>query len=118
MNDPRYIFSWQIHPEPEIKVGDRVKVIASQELLSIIGIVYTNVLGIYTYVTEIDDQAIWRESLGYKGSVDTSPYSYPLSHWQDFLEVIEPTQTASLKFGWMRRDNDIPEEFNTSLYPN
>ncbi len=100
-------FSWKL---PNIKVGDRVRVIASEKLLSILDSWWygdkIEIEGKEGKVIDIvfEKRLSWSDPEYSGGVVVYFPelsrnLGFPYSHWQDFLEVIK-TNESSLKLSW------------------
>ena len=95
--------SWEM---PSIAIGDRVKIIASEEALKLINVaVFDECI---QKVVEIDEEGEW-QSPSYKGWIVLSDgYIYPYSHWQEFLEVIqEESVESNLKLSWEVQTTEI-----------
>jgi hypothetical protein len=103
MLDWRSIFSWKTVIR-DIKIGDRVKIIASEILIMNIDIPLSSVRpGYFGVVEGIDEDAYYGDpngesdsnTEGYHGFVrvttfyDNENWVYPYSHWRDFLEIID-----------------------------
>jgi len=107
MNNPLYIFSWQV--QPEINVGDKVRVIAPEPLLDSIGILGEREIYSDIFTVEIiaPTETSWTsQHLGddapYIGFVEAGEWAFPYSHWREFIEVVEHADNveSSLKLGW------------------
>ena len=102
MKNWRRVLSWKQVPR-ELKVGDKVRIVASIELLSGIDI-EEDLSGCYGYIAKIESRSNWRGAdvnptveFNYFGDIGVQGedhegsffnYLFPYSHWRDFLEVV------------------------------
>jgi len=81
------------HPQ----VGDKVKVIADKELLRPIGMSDTYTKDTLLTVETINPDTTWivftddgEKQSAYTGNINVSGWVVPLSHWREFIEIVEP----------------------------
>jgi hypothetical protein len=92
MKNWRQILSWR---NKDIEVGSTVKVIASNDMLMVIRVMFisSNVVG---KVVVVDPQRKWgwpkASDKEYSGIVGVNfmdlHYEFPYSHWTEFLEIV------------------------------
>jgi len=94
MRNWRNIFSWQFS-YTGLDIGDRVEVIATEELLHGIGIIAgaEETIGSKGVVLNIDLEGEWSDSVECgKGSCGVQfskhTWEFPLTNWQDYLRKI------------------------------
>ena len=97
MRDWRQILSWKISfdIDRDIRVGDKVKVIATPELMRVIDLSPTRIGKVFT-VTHIKcSSPVWRNFLNtdpgagaYVGNIVAGIEGFPYSHWRDFLKIV------------------------------
>ena len=91
MSNWRSILAWESN---DIKVGDKVRVIASRELLSTISLGFLRlqregeIISVVDTISPENPFTFSDEEDVYQGVINTPVGFYPYSHWQDFLEVI------------------------------